>query len=191
MIYIISVFVLKELVDLVLRDLQGSRVAGVDAAAQLTCLEVGCGSGAVSLSLLKSLPQVRSVFIRLKMIEWFLTTLLLGASAFYRRKYRKLYSTVWMPVSLKCYVPKHLLLFTGGRLQHNMLNMVTAETTTIEVHHKSVKKPWSKTLSPEWLKITLNWLCVLTRNAWKTRFSYFFFFFLLLHYKPVVVPLNI
>lgn len=69
MIYIIFVFVLKELVDLVLRDLQGSRMAGVDAAAQLTCLEVGCGSGAVSLSLLKSLPQVRSGFIRLKMIE--------------------------------------------------------------------------------------------------------------------------
>lgn len=50
----------EELVDLVLRDLQGSRVAGVDAAAQLTCLEVGCGSGAVSLSLLKSLPQLKA-----------------------------------------------------------------------------------------------------------------------------------
>lgn len=34
----------------------------VGADTQQTCLEVGCGSGAVSLSLLKSRPQVRNVY---------------------------------------------------------------------------------------------------------------------------------
>lgn len=62
-IYIVVLF-LKELVELVLRHL----LQGSDAAAQPSCLEVGCGSGAISLSLLKSLPQVRSMFIKLKFI---------------------------------------------------------------------------------------------------------------------------
>lgn len=53
----------KELVDLVFADLERKPVTGVGADAQQTCLEVGCGSGAISLSLLKSLPQVRFVFI--------------------------------------------------------------------------------------------------------------------------------
>lgn len=34
--------------------------SGVGADIRQTCLEVGCGSGAISLSLLKSLPQVRN-----------------------------------------------------------------------------------------------------------------------------------
>lgn len=49
----------QELVDLVLADL--AEMPGT-RDAQLTCLEVGCGSGAISLSLLKSLPQVRFLF---------------------------------------------------------------------------------------------------------------------------------
>ncbi|XP_077385597.1 MTRF1L release factor glutamine methyltransferase isoform X1 [Festucalex cinctus] len=44
----------EELVELVLTDLK--RKTG-----SLTCLEVGCGSGAISLSLLKNLPQLRAV----------------------------------------------------------------------------------------------------------------------------------
>ncbi|XP_008287611.1 MTRF1L release factor glutamine methyltransferase [Stegastes partitus] len=48
----------EELVELVLADLQ--RKSGA-ADAQHTCLEVGCGSGAISLSLLKSLPQLKAV----------------------------------------------------------------------------------------------------------------------------------
>ncbi len=51
----------QELVELVLSDLERKPGTGVDA--RHTCLEVGCGSGAISLSLLKSLPQVRFVFI--------------------------------------------------------------------------------------------------------------------------------
>uniref|UniRef100_A0A3Q3WY21 peptide chain release factor N(5)-glutamine methyltransferase n=1 Tax=Mola mola TaxID=94237 RepID=A0A3Q3WY21_MOLML len=46
----------EELVDLVLADLAGMPGTG---DAQHTCLEVGCGSGAISLSLLKSLPQLK------------------------------------------------------------------------------------------------------------------------------------
>ncbi|MED6268584.1 hypothetical protein CHARACLAT_023935 [Characodon lateralis] len=48
----------EELVELVLTDLQKDPGA---AEAHQTCLEVGCGSGAISLSLLKSLPQVSFV----------------------------------------------------------------------------------------------------------------------------------
>ncbi|KAM9362171.1 LOW QUALITY PROTEIN: MTRF1L release factor glutamine methyltransferase [Symphorus nematophorus] len=50
----------EELVELVLTDLEkpGTKVG---ADAQHTCLEVGCGSGAISLSLLKSLPQLKAI----------------------------------------------------------------------------------------------------------------------------------
>uniref|UniRef100_A0A3Q0RLL3 peptide chain release factor N(5)-glutamine methyltransferase n=1 Tax=Amphilophus citrinellus TaxID=61819 RepID=A0A3Q0RLL3_AMPCI len=48
----------EELVELVLTDLQ---MKDVSADAQHTCLEVGCGSGAISLSLLKSLPQLKAI----------------------------------------------------------------------------------------------------------------------------------
>lgn len=48
----------QELVDLALADLEKKQVTRVGADAQQTFLEVGCGSGAISLSLLKSLPQV-------------------------------------------------------------------------------------------------------------------------------------
>uniref|UniRef100_UPI003AADBEE2 MTRF1L release factor glutamine methyltransferase n=2 Tax=Centroberyx TaxID=88664 RepID=UPI003AADBEE2 len=51
----------EELVELVLADLQMKPGAAVGAEAQHTCLEVGCGSGAISLSLLKSLPQLKAV----------------------------------------------------------------------------------------------------------------------------------
>lgn len=54
---------MQELVELVLTDLEMKLGTGVGGDAQLTCLEVGCGSGAISLSLLKNLPQVRFVFI--------------------------------------------------------------------------------------------------------------------------------
>lgn len=64
-----------------LRDLQESHVSGVDAGGQLTSLEVGCGSGAISLSLLKSLPQVRFVFIALRIISAVLMILHSGISA--------------------------------------------------------------------------------------------------------------
>ncbi|KAM4582433.1 MTRF1L release factor glutamine methyltransferase [Fundulus diaphanus] len=47
----------EELVELVLTDLQKHPGAG---ETRQTCLEVGCGSGAVSLSLLKSLPQLEA-----------------------------------------------------------------------------------------------------------------------------------
>ncbi|XP_047203300.1 MTRF1L release factor glutamine methyltransferase [Girardinichthys multiradiatus] len=47
----------EELVELVLTDLQKDPGA---AEAHQTCLEVGCGSGAISLSLLKSLPQLEA-----------------------------------------------------------------------------------------------------------------------------------
>lgn len=50
---------MKELVELVLTDLERKTLTGEETDGQLTCLEVGCGSGAISLSLLKSLPQVR------------------------------------------------------------------------------------------------------------------------------------
>lgn len=45
----------EELVELVLTDLQKRPEA---AEMQQTCLEIGCGSGAISLSLLKNLPQL-------------------------------------------------------------------------------------------------------------------------------------
>ncbi|XP_018554959.1 MTRF1L release factor glutamine methyltransferase [Lates calcarifer] len=51
----------EELVELVLSDLEMKPRTGATADAQLTCLEVGCGSGAVSLSLLKSLPQLKAI----------------------------------------------------------------------------------------------------------------------------------
>ncbi|XP_067096350.1 MTRF1L release factor glutamine methyltransferase [Osmerus mordax] len=50
----------EELVGLVLADFQKGHMAVVSAKAGYRCLEVGCGSGAISLSLLKSLPQVRA-----------------------------------------------------------------------------------------------------------------------------------
>uniref|UniRef100_A0A3P8PWS0 peptide chain release factor N(5)-glutamine methyltransferase n=1 Tax=Astatotilapia calliptera TaxID=8154 RepID=A0A3P8PWS0_ASTCA len=51
----------EELVELVLNDLQMKTEMGVPAETEPTCLEVGCGSGAISLSLLKSLPQLKGV----------------------------------------------------------------------------------------------------------------------------------
>ncbi|TNN83992.1 HemK methyltransferase family member 1 [Liparis tanakae] len=48
-----------ELVELVLTDLEMKPGSGIGADGQRTCLEVGCGSGAISLSLLKSLPQLK------------------------------------------------------------------------------------------------------------------------------------
>lgn len=44
-----------------LTDLEMEPGAKVGADGQRTCLEVGCGSGAISLSLLNSMPQVRFV----------------------------------------------------------------------------------------------------------------------------------
>ncbi|XP_026205222.1 MTRF1L release factor glutamine methyltransferase isoform X2 [Anabas testudineus] len=49
----------EELVELVLRDLMKNPGTGGDS--QHACLEVGCGSGAISLSLLKSLPQLKVI----------------------------------------------------------------------------------------------------------------------------------
>ncbi|KAG7494360.1 hemK methyltransferase family member 1 [Solea senegalensis] len=49
----------EELVELVLADLKTA--TGERADAQHTCLEVGCGSGAISLSLLSCLPQLQAV----------------------------------------------------------------------------------------------------------------------------------
>lgn len=46
----------EELVSLVLKDLQSQWGMGT-----LKCLEVGCGSGAISLSLLHSVPQLKAV----------------------------------------------------------------------------------------------------------------------------------
>lgn len=57
---------MKELVELVLTDLERKSLTGEETDAQLTCLEVGCGSGAISLSLLRSLPQVRFMFMCIK-----------------------------------------------------------------------------------------------------------------------------
>ncbi|KAF1391818.1 hypothetical protein PFLUV_G00046020 [Perca fluviatilis] len=51
----------EELVELVLIDLEMKLGTGAGADAQHTCLEVGCGSGAISLSLLKSLPQLKAI----------------------------------------------------------------------------------------------------------------------------------
>nr|XP_057933230.1 MTRF1L release factor glutamine methyltransferase isoform X1 [Doryrhamphus excisus] len=48
----------EELVELVVRDLQRKNDG---RAGSPTCLEVGCGSGAISLSLLKSIPQLKAV----------------------------------------------------------------------------------------------------------------------------------
>uniref|UniRef100_A0A672GLT2 peptide chain release factor N(5)-glutamine methyltransferase n=1 Tax=Salarias fasciatus TaxID=181472 RepID=A0A672GLT2_SALFA len=53
----------EELVDLVLTDLQTRPGLGVEPDTRRTCLEVGCGSGAISLSLLKSLPQLEAVAV--------------------------------------------------------------------------------------------------------------------------------
>ncbi|KAK5872612.1 hypothetical protein PBY51_013295 [Eleginops maclovinus] len=51
----------EELVELVLNDLQMK--PRTEVGAQETCLEVGCGSGAISLSLLKSLPQLKAIAV--------------------------------------------------------------------------------------------------------------------------------
>ncbi|XP_056156849.1 MTRF1L release factor glutamine methyltransferase [Lampris incognitus] len=51
----------EELVELVLADLKVKPGNGVGAEGRRTCLEVGCGSGAISLSLLKSLPWLRVI----------------------------------------------------------------------------------------------------------------------------------
>ncbi|CAG5980033.1 unnamed protein product [Menidia menidia] len=51
----------EELVELVLTDLQKKLGPDISADSQQTCLEVGCGSGAVSLSLLKTLSQLRAL----------------------------------------------------------------------------------------------------------------------------------
>lgn len=53
----------EELVELVLTDLKSKIGSGVGADGQYTCLEVGCGSGAISLSLLKSLPQLKATAV--------------------------------------------------------------------------------------------------------------------------------
>lgn len=53
----------EELVELVLTDLERKSGKEVGGDAQLTCLEVGCGSGAISLSLLKSLPQLKAIAV--------------------------------------------------------------------------------------------------------------------------------
>ncbi|KAI3369384.1 hypothetical protein L3Q82_007625 [Scortum barcoo] len=50
----------EELVELVLTDLERKPSNGVDDH-HVTCLEVGCGSGAISLSLLKRLPQLKAI----------------------------------------------------------------------------------------------------------------------------------
>lgn len=50
----------EELVELVLADLLGKPDTGTHGERPLTCLEVGCGSGAITLSLLKDLPQLRA-----------------------------------------------------------------------------------------------------------------------------------
>lgn len=47
----------EELVSLVLEDLR--LIRGESHTTDLRCLEVGCGSGAISLSLLRSIPQLR------------------------------------------------------------------------------------------------------------------------------------
>uniref|UniRef100_A0A671QQ47 peptide chain release factor N(5)-glutamine methyltransferase n=1 Tax=Sinocyclocheilus anshuiensis TaxID=1608454 RepID=A0A671QQ47_9TELE len=47
----------EELVNLVLEDLR--LIRGESHTTDLRCLEVGCGSGAISLSLLRSIPQLR------------------------------------------------------------------------------------------------------------------------------------
>ncbi|XP_022602582.1 hemK methyltransferase family member 1 isoform X2 [Seriola dumerili] len=49
------------LVELVLTDLEMKPGTGVGADTRHTSLEVGCGSGAISLSLLKSLPQLTAI----------------------------------------------------------------------------------------------------------------------------------
>ncbi|XP_074500715.1 MTRF1L release factor glutamine methyltransferase [Sebastes fasciatus] len=53
----------EELVELVLADLEMKTGTGVCADTHHTCLEVGCGSGAISLSLLKSLPQLKVIAV--------------------------------------------------------------------------------------------------------------------------------
>lgn len=47
----------EELVSLVLEDIR--LIRGESHRSDLRCLEVGCGSGAISLSLLRSIPQLR------------------------------------------------------------------------------------------------------------------------------------
>ncbi|XP_037534662.1 MTRF1L release factor glutamine methyltransferase [Nematolebias whitei] len=49
----------EEMVELVLTDLRRKSGPGVSSEPQQTCVEVGCGSGAISLSLLNSLPQLQ------------------------------------------------------------------------------------------------------------------------------------
>ncbi|XP_047438796.1 MTRF1L release factor glutamine methyltransferase [Mugil cephalus] len=50
----------EELVELMVNDLQMMAGTGVGEDTEQSCLEVGCGSGAISLSLLKSLPQLKA-----------------------------------------------------------------------------------------------------------------------------------
>lgn len=59
----LCVRLVQELVELVLTDVDMRPGTGAGVDAPHTCLEVGCGSGAIALSLLKSLPQVRFGFI--------------------------------------------------------------------------------------------------------------------------------
>ncbi|XP_040060251.1 MTRF1L release factor glutamine methyltransferase isoform X2 [Gasterosteus aculeatus] len=51
----------EELVELVLTDVDMRPGTGAGVDAPHTCLEVGCGSGAIALSLLKSLPQLKVI----------------------------------------------------------------------------------------------------------------------------------
>ncbi|XP_068171297.1 MTRF1L release factor glutamine methyltransferase isoform X2 [Antennarius striatus] len=53
----------EELVDLVLADLERVPKPGEDVDAQRSFMEVGCGSGAISLSLLKSRSELRAVAV--------------------------------------------------------------------------------------------------------------------------------
>ncbi|XP_035008606.1 MTRF1L release factor glutamine methyltransferase isoform X2 [Hippoglossus stenolepis] len=53
----------EELVELVLIDLETTCGTEDAADALHTCVEVGCGSGAISLSLLRSLPQLKAIAV--------------------------------------------------------------------------------------------------------------------------------
>uniref|UniRef100_A0A4W4EJK6 peptide chain release factor N(5)-glutamine methyltransferase n=1 Tax=Electrophorus electricus TaxID=8005 RepID=A0A4W4EJK6_ELEEL len=51
----------EELVSLVLEHLQSEQVMKARGKAAVHCLEIGCGSGAISLSLLHSVPQLKGI----------------------------------------------------------------------------------------------------------------------------------
>ncbi|XP_019957242.1 LOW QUALITY PROTEIN: MTRF1L release factor glutamine methyltransferase [Paralichthys olivaceus] len=53
----------EELVELVLIDLETTSGTEEATDALHTCVEVGCGSGAISLSLLRSLPQLKAIAV--------------------------------------------------------------------------------------------------------------------------------